>query len=77
MTNKEIILDTETTGLDIRDGHRIVEIGCLEIENFIPTKRTFHCYLNPERNVSEQAFKVHGYSDEFLSKQKKFSEVVD
>ena len=77
MTNKEIILDTETTGLDIRDGHRIVEIGCLEIENFVPTKKTFHCYLNPERKVSEQAFKVHGYSDEFLSKQKKFSEVVD
>ena len=77
MTNKEIVLDTETTGLDIRDGHRIVEIGCLEIENFIPTKKTFHCYLNPERKVSEQAFKVHGYSDEFLSKQKKFSEVVD
>ena len=77
MTNKEIILDTETTGLDVRDGHRIVEIGCLEIENFIPTKKTFHCYLNPERKVSEQAFKVHGYSDEFLSKQKKFSEVVD
>ena len=77
MTYKEIILDTETTGLDIRDGHRIVEIGCLEIENFIPTKKTFHCYLNPERKVSQQAFKVHGYSDEFLSKQKKFSEVVD
>ena len=77
MTNKEIILDTETTGLDIRDGHRIVEIGCLEIENFIPTKKTFHCYLNPERKVSKQAFKVHGYSDEFLSKQKKFSEVAD
>ena len=77
MTNKQIILDTETTGLDIRDGHRIVEIGCLEIENFVPTKKTFHCYLNPERKVSEQAFKVHGYSDEFLSKQKKFSEVVD
>ena len=77
MIEKQIILDTETTGLDIRDGHRIVEIGCLEIENFIPTKKTFHCYLNPERKVSEQAFKVHGYSDEFLSKQKKFSEVVD
>ena len=77
MSEKQIILDTETTGLDIRDGHRIVEIGCLEIENFIPTKKNFHCYLNPERKVSEQAFKVHGYSDEFLSKQKKFSEVVD
>ena len=77
MSTKEIILDTETTGLDIRDGHRIVEIGCLEIENFLPTKKTFHCYLNPERKVSEQAFKVHGYSDEFLSKQKKFSDIVD
>ena len=77
MTDKQIILDTETTGLDIRDGHRIVEIGCLEIENFIPTKKTFHCYLNPERKVSEQAFKVHGYSDEFLSSQKKFSDIAD
>ena len=77
MTNKQIILDTETTGLDIRDGHRIVEIGCLEIENFIPTKKTFHCYLNPERKVSEQAFKVHGYSDDFLSRQKKFSDIAD
>ena len=77
MSEKQIILDTETTGLDIRDGHRIVEIGCLEIENFIPTKKTFHCYLNPERKVSEQAFKVHGYSDDFLSSQKKFSDIAD
>ncbi len=77
MINKEIILDTETTGLDIKEGHRIVEIGCLEIENFLPTKKIFHCYLNPERKVSEKAFKVHGYSDEFLSQQKKFSEVAD
>ena len=77
MKNKEIVLDTETTGLDVREGHRIVEIGCVEIENFVPTKRTFHCYLNPERKVSEQAFKVHGYSDEFLSKKRKFFEVVD
>ena len=74
---KEIILDTETTGLNVKDGHRIVEIGCIELENLIPTNRTFHCYLNPERKVSEKAFEVHGYSDEFLSKQKKFSEVVD
>ena len=74
---KEIILDTETTGLNVKDGHRIVEIGCIELENLIPTKKTFHCYLNPERKVSEKAFEVHGYSDEFLSKQKKFSEVVD
>ena len=72
---KEIVLDTETTGISIKDGHRIVEIGCIEIENLIPTKNKFHCYLNPERKVSEQAFQVHGYSDEFLSKQKKFSEI--
>ncbi len=74
---KEIILDTETTGLNVRDGHRIVEIGCIEIDNFVPTKKQFHCYLNPERKVSEQAFKVHGYTDEFLSKQKKFAEIAD
>ena len=74
---KEIILDTETTGLNVKDGHRIVEIGCIELDNLIPTKKTFHCYLNPERKVSEKAFEVHGYSDDFLSKQKKFSEVVD
>ena len=74
---KEIVLDTETTGLDIKDGHRIVEIGCMELENLIPTKKSFHCYLNPERKVSEQAFKVHGYSDDFLAKQKKFSEIVE
>jgi DNA polymerase-3 subunit epsilon len=74
---KEIILDTETTGLNVKDGHRIVEIGCIELDNLIPTKQTFHCYLNPERKVSEKAFEVHGYSDKFLSKQKKFSEIVD
>ena len=74
---KEIILDTETTGLNVKDGHRIVEIGCIELEDLIPTKKTFHCYLNPERKVSEKAFEVHGYTDEFLSKQKKFSDVVD
>ena len=74
---KEIILDTETTGLNIRDGHRIVEIGCIELEDLIPTKKTFHCYLNPERKVSEKAFEVHGYSDEFLSKQKKFSDIAE
>ena len=74
---KEVVLDTETTGLSVKDGHRIVEIGCIEIENLVPTKKNFHCYLNPERKVSEQAFEVHGYSDDFLSKQKKFAEVVD
>ena len=74
---KEIILDTETTGLSVREGHRIVEIGCIELENLIPTQNKFHCYLNPERKVSEKALEVHGYTDEFLSTQKKFSEVVN
>jgi len=74
---KEIILDTETTGLSVREGHRIVEIGCIELDNLIPTQNKFHCYLNPERKVSEKALEVHGYTDEFLSTQKKFSDVVD
>ena len=74
---KEVILDTETTGLSVQDGHRIVEIGCIELDNLIPTKNRFHCYLNPDRKVSEKALEVHGYTDEFLSTQKKFSEVVD
>ena len=74
---KEVVLDTETTGLSIRDGHRIVEIGCIELDNLMPTKNKFHCYLNPQRKVSEKAFEVHGYTDEFLSTQKKFEEIVD
>ena len=74
---KEVVLDTETTGLSIHEGHRIVEIGCIELDNLIPTKKQFHCYLNPERRVSEKALEVHGYTDEFLSKQKKFQDVVD
>ena len=74
---KEIILDTETTGLSVSEGHRIVEIGCIELNDLIPTQNRFHCYLNPERKVSEKALEVHGYTDEFLSTQKKFSEVVD
>jgi len=74
---KEVVLDTETTGLSVKEGHRIVEIGCLELDNLIPTKRKFHCYLNPERKVSEKALKVHGYTDDFLSKQKKFKEVFE
>ena len=74
---KEIVLDTETTGISVKEGHRIVEIGCIELENLIPTKNIFHCYLNPERKVSEKALEIHGYSDEFLSKQKKFNEVED
>ena len=72
---KEIVLDTETTGISIKEGHRIVEIGCIELENLIPTKNKFHCYLNPERKVSEKALEVHGYTDEFLATQKKFSEI--
>ena len=74
---KEIVLDTETTGISVKEGHRIVEIGCIELENLIPTKNKFHCYLNPERKVSEKAFEVHGYSDEFLSQQKKFYEICE
>ena len=74
---KEVILDTETTGLLAKDGHRIVEIGCVEIEDLIPTKERFHCYLNPERKVSEKALEVHGYTDKFLSDKKKFKEIVD
>ena len=74
---KEIILDTETTGLSTKEGHRIVEIGCIELDNLVPTKNRFHCYLNPDRKVSEKAFKVHGYTDEFLSKQKRFDQIVD
>ena len=72
---KEIVLDTETTGISIKEGHRIVEIGCIELNDLIPTKNKFHCYLNPERKVSEKALEVHGYTNDFLSKQKKFSEV--
>ena len=74
---KEIVLDTETTGLDVKDGHRIVEIGCIELENQFPTSKKFHYYLNPERKVSEKAFEVHGYTDEFLASQKKFSDICD
>ena len=74
---KEIVLDTETTGISVKEGHRIVEIGCIELDNLIPSKNKFHCYLNPERKVSEKAFEVHGYKDEFLSKQKKFNEIVE
>ena len=73
----EVVLDTETTGLSVRDGHRVVEIGCIELNNQIPTSKKFHCYLNPERKVSEKALKIHGYTDEFLSGKKKFKEIAD
>ena len=71
----EVILDTETTGLSTTEKHRIVEIGCIELNNQIPTNNIFHTYLNPGRQVSEDAFKVHGYSNEFLSDKKAFSEI--
>ncbi len=74
---KEVVLDTETTGISIKEGHRIVEIGCIELENLVPTQNKFHCYLNPERKVSEKALEVHGYTDEFLANQKKFKNIGD
>ena len=74
---KEIVLDTETTGISVKEGHRLVEIGCIELDDLIPTKNRFHCYLNPERKVSEKALEVHGYTDEFLATQKKFIDVVE
>ena len=74
---KEIVLDTETTGLSVKENHRIVEIGCLELDNLIPTGNKFHCYLNPERKVSEKALEVHGYTDEFLANKQKFNEISE
>ena len=74
---KEVVLDTETTGLSVKDGHRIVEIGCIELDNLVPTSNKFHCYLNPERKVSEKALEVHGYTDQFLADKKKFFEIAD
>ena len=73
----EVVLDTETTGLSVKEGHRIIEIGCIELDNLIPTSKKFHCYLNPERKVSEKAFEVHGYTDEFLLTKQKFKEIVN
>ena len=74
---KEVVLDTETTGLSVKEGHRIVEIGCIELDNLVPTKKFFHCYLNPERNVSKNALEIHGYTDEFLADKKKFKDIAD
>ena len=73
----EVILDTETTGLSTADNHKIVEIGCVELNNQIPTNNTFHEYINPQRPVSEDAYKVHGYSNKYLSDKKIFSEIVE
>ena len=74
---KEVVLDTETTGISTKEGHRIVEIGCIELDNLIPTENMFHCYLNPERVVSEKALEIHGYTNEFLADKKKFNEIVN
>ena len=73
----EVILDTETTGLSTTEKHRIVEICCVELDNQISTNKIFHEYINPERAVSEEAYKIHGYSDEFLSDKKTFSEISE
>ena len=73
----EVVLDTETTGLSVAKGHRIVEIGCIELKDHLPTSKTFHCYLNPQRKVSEDAMKVHGYTDEFLSDKRIFKDVAN
>ena len=73
---REIVLDTETTGLDPLAGHRIVEIGCIELVNRFPTGQTYHTYINPERNMPDEAFRVHGLSSEFLSKHPVFAEVA-
>ena len=73
----EIVLDTETTGLSVKDGHRIVEIGCIELDNQIPTGKIFHKYLNPKRSVSEAAYKIHGYSEKFLSDKETFDKIAD
>lgn len=74
---REIVLDTETTGLDPLNGDRVVEIGCVELVNRFPTGRTFHCYINPERDMPAEAFAVHGLSAEFLRTHPVFSEVVE
>lgn len=74
---REIVLDTETTGFDPNEGHRLVEIGCVELIDRLPTHRTFHTYLNPERSMPEAAFKVHGLSDEFLQDKPLFQTVMD
>jgi DNA polymerase III subunit epsilon len=74
---REIVLDTETTGLDPAEGHRLVEIGCIELENHIPTGRIFHSYLNPERDMPTAAFNVHGLSEDFLADKPLFAAVAD
>ncbi len=74
---REIVFDTETTGLSFSAGHRLVEIGCVELVNRLPTGRSFHCYLNPDRDMPVEAFNVHGLSEAFLKDKKRFPEVCD
>ena len=73
----EIFLDTETTGLSFKDGHKIVEIACIETKDLIPTGKIFHKLINPKRSVPDEAFKVHGFSEKFLSSKESFDKVVD
>ena len=73
----EIFLDTETTGLSPNDGDRILEIACIETKDLIPTKKIFHKLINPERKVSQEAFKVHGFSNDFLKDKQKFKEIAE
>ena len=73
----EIFLDTETTGLSFLDGHKIVEIACIETKDLIPTNKIFHKFINPERDVPEEAFKIHGFSEKFLSEHKTFNQIAD
>ena len=72
----EIFLDTETTGLSFSEGHKIVEIACVETEQLLPTKKKFHKFINPEREVSPDAFKVHGFSNDFLKDKPKFNTIA-
>ena len=72
----EVIIDTETTGLSTAEKHRIVEIGCIELDNQIPTNKIFHEYINPQRSVSEEAYKIHGYSDKFLANKNTFNKIA-
>lgn len=74
---REVVLDTETTGLDPRSGHRIVEIGCVELINHMATGKHFHKYLNPERDIPEQASVIHGLTEEFLSSQPVFADIAE
>ena len=73
----EVFLDTETTGLSFKEGHKIVEIACIETKDLIPTGNIFHKLINPKRSVPEEAFKIHGYSSEFLSNKETFDKIAD